>query len=294
MAALSYREILINYNHCKLFLTKCTLNSRRDAMKRLLIALLMLCCGSAPALGSVVGEPVTYSTGEYTMNGYLAYDDSKPDKRPGILVVHEWWGHNEYARQRARMLAELGYTALAVDMYGDGKQADHPSEAGKFAAEARMNKPITTARFQAALQALKDHPTVLPDQVAAIGYCFGGGVVLQMARQGLELDAVISFHGSLATDTPASPGAVQARILVCDGAQDKLVTPTQIQDFHREMKAAGVDYKFVSYPDAKHSFTNPDADTYAQKFNLPVGYNKEADRQSWQDMQDFLKESFAK
>jgi dienelactone hydrolase len=263
-------------------------------MKRLLFALLVLLCWNTQAVGAIIGEPVIYKAGDLTMQGYLSYDDSITGKRPGILVVHEWWGHNEYARARARMLAELGYTALAVDMYGDGKQADHPEDAGKFAAEVRQNMPAATERFLAALQVLKKHPTVDPEHIAAIGYCFGGGVVLQMARQGLDLDAVVSFHGSLATDSPAVPGVVKARILVCDGADDKMSTPEQIQAFLKEMKAAGVDYKFISYPGAKHSFTNPGADIYAEKFNIPVGYNEEADKKSWQDMQDFLNATFTK
>jgi len=263
-------------------------------MKRIIIALLLLCFCSVPAMAEITGEEVIYNAGDITLKGYMAYDDSISTKRPGILLVHEWWGHNDYARKRARMLAELGYTALAVDMYGDGKQAEHPSDAGKFAAEVRQNLPVATERFLAALQVLKEHPTVNPEQIAAIGYCFGGGIVLQMARQGLALDAVVSFHGSLATDKPAAKGVVKARILVCDGADDKMVTPEQIQAFHREMKDAGVDYKFISYPGAMHSFTNPDADAYAEKFGIPVAYNAEADKRSWQDMQDFLKESFAK
>ena len=274
-------------------------------MKRLLFALLLLLSWNTQALGAIIGEPVTYKAGDLTMQGYLSYDDSIAGKRPGILVVHEWWGHNEYAQERARMLAGLGYTALAVDMYGDGKQAEHPDDAGKFATEVRQNMPAATQRFVTAMQVLQKHPTVDPEHIAAIGYCFGGGVVLQMARQGLDLDAVVSFHGSkalgiesktgsLTTGNPAEPGVVKARILVCHGADDKMVTLEQIQAFHKEMKAAGVDYKFISYPDAKHSFTNPGADIYAERFNIPLGYNAEADKKSWQDMQDFLQDTFAK
>ena len=263
-------------------------------MKRLLFALLLLLYWNTQAHSAIIAEPVNYNAGDLVMHGYMAYDDSITEKRPGILVVHEWWGHNEYSRERARMLAGLGYTALAIDMYGDGKQAAHPDDAGKFASEVRQNMPAATQRFVAAMQILQNHPTVDPEHIAAIGYCFGGGIVLEMARQGLDLDAVVSFHGSLGTVTPATPGTVKARILVCDGADDRLVPPEQIQAFHREMKAAGVDYKFISYPGAKHSFTNPGADIYAEKFNIPVGYNKEADKRSWQDMQDFLKDSFTK
>ena len=263
-------------------------------MKRIILTLLILCFWSIPVLAAIRGEPVSYNAGNLTLNGYIAYDDSTSNKRPGILVVHEWWGHNQYARKRAEMLAELGYTALAVDMYGEGRQADHPKDASKFAAEIRHNLPEARKRFAAAMRLLQKHPSVDPQKIAAIGFCFGGGIALQMARQGLDLDAVISFHGSLATDTPAEAGMVKARILVCDGADDKLVTPGQIQSFLREMQIADVDYKFISYPGAKHSFTNPDADIYAEKFNIPVGYNAEADKRSWQDMQNFLKESFTK
>ncbi len=263
-------------------------------MNRLLFAALLLLVWNSEAFSAIIGEPLIYKSGDFSMQGYLTYDDTISGKRPGILVIHEWWGQNEYARERARMLAELGYTALAVDMYGDGRQAEHPDEAGKFAAEVRQNMPAATQRFQAAMQILQQHPTVDAEHIAAIGYCFGGGVALEMARQGLDLDAVVVFHGSLSTETPATPGVIKARILVCDGADDKLVSPEQIKAFHREMKVAGADYTFISYPGAKHSFTNPGADIYAEKFNIPVGYNEEADKRSWQDMQDFLKETFAK
>jgi dienelactone hydrolase len=263
-------------------------------MKRILITLLFLCCWSFPAMGAIVGEPVTYTAGGLTMKGYLAFDDNIAGKRPGILVVHEWWGNDEYAHRRARLLAELGYTALALDMYGEGKIADHPDDAGKFAGEVRKNLPIATKRFKAAMHVLKNHPTVDPDHIAAIGYCFGGGIVLEMARQGLDLDAVVSFHGSLVTDNPATPGSVKARILVCHGEADEFTKPEQLKAFLSKMKNAGVDFKFISYPDAKHSFTNPAADIYAEKFGIPVGYNPEADHKSWQDMKDFLKETFGK
>ena len=263
-------------------------------MKRLLFALLLLLYWNTDAHCAIIGEPVVYTSGDVAMQGYLAYDDTISEKRPGILVVHEWWGLNEYTRERARMLAQLGYTALAVDMYGEGKQADHPDDAGKFATAVRQNLPAAMQRFSAAMDILQKHPTVDPEHTAAIGYCFGGGIVIEMARQGLDLDAVVSFHGSLATEHPAAPGKVKARILVCNGADDTLISPEQIQAFHREMEAAGVDYKFISYPGAKHSFTNPGADIYAEKFNMPIGYNAEADKKSWQDMQDFLKDSFAK
>jgi len=190
------------------------------------------------------------------------------------------------------MLAELGYTALAVDMYGDGKQANHPDDAGKFAGEVSANMPVAKVRFLAALDSLKSDPTVDAERIAAIGYCFGGGTVLNMARLGVDLKGVVSFHGSLGTDDPAQPGAVKAKVLVCHGAADSFVTAEQIADFKKEMESAGVDYKFIAYEGALHSFTNPDADRYAKEFGLGVGYNAAADQGSWADMQEFFKRIF--
>jgi len=246
------------------------------------------------AAAGIIGEVVTYKSGDTVMKGYLAYDDNIQGRRPGVLIVHEWWGHNEYVRMRARMLAEMGYAALALDMYGDGRQADHPSDAGKFATEVMKNAALGERRFNAALEYLKKQDMVDPAKIAAIGYCFGGGVVLHMARQGADLKGAASFHGSLATATPAKPGMVKAKILVLNGDADKFTTPQQIEAFKQEMQNAGAVYRFISYPNAMHSFTNPDADMYAKKFNMPVGYNADADKQSWAELDKFLKEIFGK
>src|SRR5512143_934897 len=170
--------------------------------------------GLAPAHAKVTGKDVEYTAGGVTLKGYLAYDTAKKGKSPGVLVVHEWWGLNDYARERARMLARLGYTALAVDMYGEGKTATHPDDAGKFSSELMQNFDTAKARFLAAEDFLKMQPTVDPGRIAAIGYCFGGGVVLNMARQGADLKGVASFHGSLAAVKPAQPGVAKAKILV--------------------------------------------------------------------------------
>ncbi len=238
------------------------------------------------------GEEISYKAGDTVLKGYLVYDDAIAGQRPAVLVVHEWWGHNEYARKRARMLAELGYTALAVDMYGDGKQADHPEHAGKFAGEVMKNMEVAKARFQAGMRLLREHKTVNPQKIAAIGYCFGGAIVLEMARLGADLNGVVSFHGSLGTANPAKPGSVKAKVLVLNGAADPFVPPEQITQFKKEMDSAGVDYKFVSYEGAKHAFTNPDADKFGKKFNMPLEYNAHADQQSWKEMQLFFKKIF--
>ena len=262
-------------------------------MKTLSLVVAIFMMFGAVVSAAVKGEEVEYSANGLKMKGYLASDDAKPGKRPGVLVVHEWWGHNEYARMRARMLAELGYTALAVDMYGDGKQAAHPDDAGKFAGEAMSNIETAKARFAAAMEVLRKHPMTDPQRIAAIGYCFGGGVVLEMARLGVDLRGVASFHGMLTTKNPAQPGRVKAAILVCHGAADSFVPPEAVDAFKKEMTDAKVDYTFLVYEGAKHSFTNPDADKYAKEFNMPIGYNAEADKKSWSDLLQFLKKIFA-
>jgi len=249
--------------------------------------------GIALAGPKIKAETVLYSAQGQVMKGYLAYDENIKGQRPGVLVVHEWWGLNDYARNRARMLAELGYTALAVDMYGNNKVAAHPADAQRFSSELMQNFAVAKARFLAGMEVLKQQPTVDPTRIAAIGYCFGGGIVLNMARQGVELKGVVSFHGSLATSKPAEPGVVKARILVLNGDADKFTTAEQIAAFKKEMEAAKVDYRFISYSGAMHSFTNPDADKLAKKFNMPIGYNAEADRKSWEEMKQFLTEIFA-
>jgi dienelactone hydrolase len=260
-------------------------------MRRFLLTAFLLLSPFA-LRADIVGENVSYQAGTTTLKGYLSYQTGITDKRPAVLVVHEWWGLNAYARKRADMLADLGYTALAVDMYGDGKEAAHPQEAGAFAQAAFKDFPESRARFDAALDFVKKHPTVDPARVAAIGYCFGGAVVLNMARVGEDLKGVASFHGSLFAVQPAEKGRLRAKILVCHGADDKMVTPDQVDAFKKEMRAAGADLNFISFPGAGHSFTNPDADVNAQKFNLPMAYNASADHKSWAALQRFLRQTF--
>jgi len=272
---------------------------KEGVMKKVFVVLAVLFLVSAwadlaSAKPKIEGKTVTYSADGVAMKGYLAYDRNVAGSRPGVIVVHEWWGLNDYARKRARMLAALGYTALAVDMYGGGKQATHPDDAGKFASGLMKNFDTAKARFTAGLDYLKKQKTVDSERIAAIGYCFGGGIVLNMARQGVDLKGVASFHGNLAAVKPARPGAIKARILVLDGADDQFTTPDQIEAFKQEMKNAGADYQFISYPGAKHSFTNPEADAIAGKYKIPLGYNARADRESWTELGKFLERIFRK
>jgi len=266
-------------------------------MKRLTVraaffAVVFGMAGVALAEPKILGKAVDYSAQGVVMKGYLAYDENIPGKRPGVLVVHEWWGLNDYARKRARMLAELGYTALAVDMYGEGKQAMHPDDAKAFSSELAKNSEVAKARFMAAMDFLKQQDSVDPTRIAAIGYCMGGGVVLNMARQGVDLRGVASFHGGLTAVKPAEPGSVKAKILVLHGGADKFITPEQIEAFKQEMKSAGADFRFISYPGATHSFTNPDADELGKRFNMPIAYNADADKKSWDELKEFLKKIF--
>ena len=241
---------------------------------------------------NIIGEEIRYEADGIEMIGYIAYDDEVEGERPGVLVVHEWWGHNSYARKRADMLAELGYVALAVDMYGDGKTADHPSDAGKFAGIVMQNFPSAKKRFEKAIEVLGSNDMCNSEQIAAIGYCFGGGIVLNMARQGVDLKAVASFHGSLGPVTPAEKGNVKAAMLVCNGADDPFVKSEAIEAFKSEMDAAEVDYNFINYPGAVHAFTNPAATENGKKFNIPLAYNEEADKQSWAELVNFLEKVF--
>ena len=242
---------------------------------------------------NIYGEEIAYESGEVSLRGYLAYDANQEGERPGVLVIHEWWGHNDYVRQRAHMLAEMGYTALAVDMYGDGKQANHPEVAQKFMMEVLNNMEAGTNRFNAAKALLEQHATTDASRTAAIGYCFGGGIVLHMARIGSDLRGVASFHGSLGTTTPAEPGSVSARVLVAHGADDPFVPAAELEAFKQEMTDAGVDMKFIAYPGAIHSFTNPGATALGEKFDLPLAYNETADAKSWAELDAFLRDVFA-
>lgn len=241
---------------------------------------------------NIVGVEVSYATDSTEMKGYIVYDESIEGKRPGILVVHEWWGHNNYTRERANMLAELGYTALAVDMYGDGKQAEHPEDAGKFMNQVISNMDEAKARFMKAIETLQNHPSVDADKIAAIGYCFGGSVVLTMANAGVDLDAVAAFHSGL--DLPIQPNAetLKVKILVCNGAADPFIPSESVEKFKADMDAVGADYKYISYENAVHAFTSPDADELGKKFDLPLAYDEKADNDSWSELQTLLKSVF--
>ena len=236
-------------------------------------------------------QEIEYTQNGTTLRGYLAYDSAIKEKRPGILVVHEWWGHNEHARERARMLAKIGYTALAVDMYGNGKVADHPKKAGEFMNAAFNDWDTSQARFNKAKEVLQSHKTVDAERIGAIGFCFGGEVSLRMARGGSDLDGVVAFHSAL----PLKPAIanMKASVLVINGSQDGFLKPETVGSFSSQMMAGNADFTYMSLAGTKHSFTNKQADEFSKKFNIPsLQYNKQSDERSWAAMQNFFQRVF--
>ncbi|MEO5893566.1 MAG: dienelactone hydrolase family protein [Ferruginibacter sp.] len=240
---------------------------------------------------SIKGEEVTYTDGGSTFKGYVAYNEKQQGKRPAIVIVPEWWGNNEYTRMRARMLAELGYIAIAADFYGDGKIAANPTEAQTYATPFYKDPQLGKSRLEAAAKKLKEYPQADAGKMAAIGYCFGGSMVLNAAKLGMDLKGVVSFHGGLAT-APATPGSTKAKILVCHGGADKFISEADITAFKNNLDSVKATYTFNVYEGATHAFTNPDATATGKKFNMPIEYNETADKASWNDMKDFFKTIF--
>jgi dienelactone hydrolase len=257
-----------------------------------ILAAAALWAGAAAADAKVQTKNIEYQQGDTVLQGFLAWDDAAKGKRPGVLVVHEWWGHNEHAREQARRLAKAGYVGFALDMFGKGKVTTHPKDATAFVQEATKDPEVAEARFDAAVELLEQQPQVDREKIAAFGYCFGGGVALNMARAGKDLDAIVTFHGTLKPATgPAAPGSVKPAMLVQTGGADPMVTRDQVASFEQEMKDAGANVKVITYPNARHAFTNPDA---GKAGNEALAYDKEADRKSWDAAVQFLKQVFGK
>ena len=235
-------------------------------------------------------EDVEYKDGDQTLEGYLVYDDAITGKRPAVMVVHEWKGLGDYAKRRADMLAGMGYVAFAADMYGKGVRASTHEEAAKLAGVYLSDRTKMRNRAKATLNFLETHELVDPARIAAIGYCFGGAAVLEMARAGYNLKGVASFHGALKTPSPASPGEVKAKVMVFHGSLDKFVTPEDIAAFQKEMTDAGADWQMVLFSKAVHSFTVAEAGDDSAS---GIAYNREADVRSWEMLQLFFKEIFS-
>ncbi|MEZ4705537.1 MAG: dienelactone hydrolase family protein [Bdellovibrionota bacterium] len=238
-------------------------------------------------------KTIKYKVDGQVFVGTISFDKDIKTQRPGILVVHEWWGHTDYAKQRTIDLAKLGYTALALDMYGDGKTVDHPKDAGAMSSALTSDWDVVQERFVKALSILKKHKSVDETKTAAIGYCMGGKIALEMARRNVGIDAVASFHGSLTTQHPFSKDESAIKVLVANGADDPFVKHEDVTAIENEMKAASIDYVVKNYKGAKHSFTNKGSTEIGKKFNLPLEYNEEADKDSWSELQKLLQKTWA-
>lgn len=258
-------------------------------MKPIIALVLGLWAVAPEALATVRAEVVEYRHGDVVLEGFLAYDDASEAKRPGVLVVHEWQGLGDYVKRRAQQLAELGYVAFAADLYGKGVRAKDHAEAATLSGIYRSDRRLMRARVLAALDELKRHALTDAEHVAAIGYCFGGTTVLELARSGAAIAGVVSFHGGLDTPHPEDARHITARILVLHGAEDPFVPPEQVAAFEQEMRDAGVSYQLIRYEGAVHSFTVPEA---GNDPSTGMAYHPEADRQSWAAMQEFLARIF--
>jgi dienelactone hydrolase len=260
--------------------------------RTLTIAALAAATLSTSAAAEVRTKEIEYKQGDTVLQGFVAWDDAAKGKRPGVLVIHEWWGHNEHARNQARRLAKAGYVGLAVDMYGKGKVTTHPKDAMAFMQEATKDAAVLTARFDAGLGLLKAQPQVDAGKIGVVGYCFGGSVALNQARAGKDLAAVATFHAGLKpAGAQAEKGKVKPRILVQTGGADPMIPAEQVKEFEDEMKAAGVPARVITYPQAKHSFTNPDAGKAGME---ALAYDADADAKSWAEAARFLEETFGR
>lgn len=256
---------------------------------RFILIALILVGLTSNVQAKIMTKTISYQHDGVNLEGFLAYDDSIKGKRPAVLVVHEWWGLNDYARSRAEQLAGMGYVAFALDMYGKGKVTQHPSQAGEWMKQVRSNVDQWQQRALAGLAVLKKDPRTDVDRIAAIGYCFGGATVQQLAYGGADLRGVVSFHGSLLQPMSEQRQKVKAKILICHGAADPFAKAGEVEQYISAMEKAGLDYQMIIYGGARHSFTNPEADKVGMD---GLRYSKSADLRSWADMKVFFQEIF--
>ena len=236
---------------------------------------------------NVKEETVNYSADSVNMQGFIAFNDADSSKRPVVLIVHEWWGLTDYPKERARQLAKLGYLAMAVDMFGNGKTASNPDEAKALAGPFYSNPQMAKARFDAAMEKVKTYPQADPNNIAVIGYCFGGAIALNMARMGEDLKGAVSFHGNL-LGVPPDKNFLKAEVLVCHGDSDKFVSQEEVAKFSHQMDSIGAKYTVKHYANSTHAFTNPAATETGKKFSMPIEYNAAADSASFNDMLTFF------
>jgi dienelactone hydrolase len=256
-------------------------------MKTILLSAAMV-LGAVSLQAAIQSKTIVYQQGEVSLEGVLVWDDAVSGPRPGVLVVHQWLGLTDYEKHRAEMLARLGYVAFCADIYGQGVRPHNVSEAGAEATKYKTDRTLMRARVNAGLEQLKKSELVDPRRVAAIGYCFGGTTVIELARSGAALSGVVSFHGGLDSPTPADGKNIRCPLLICHGADDPFEKPDDLAAFENEMRAAKVDWRLIMYGGAVHSFTQPDPGFV----NPGAHYNEKADKRSWEDMKLFFGEIF--
>ena len=262
-------------------------------MKVQIIGALVAACVAVPSFAAIKETPVTYSDGEATMKGFVVSDAARPGKRPGIIMVHEWWGITKHIRDEAHRLAQSGYTVFIADMYGNAKTADNPKDADALSSSVMNDPKVMESRFNAAREQLAKQPTVDPAHIGAVGYCFGGAVVINEARAGADLNGVVGFHASLGLNTPApAPGTVKAKVLILNGADDPFVKKEEYATLEKDLKAANADYKVIQYPGAVHAFTNPEATALGKKFNLPLRYDARVNKEAEGEASKFFASAF--
>ncbi|MBS1664749.1 MAG: dienelactone hydrolase family protein [Bacteroidetes bacterium] len=267
----------------------------------LVVASLVTACNNEPkqestapiadSTAAMKEETLSFTADSASLRAFVVYDDSVKGKRPAVLVIPEWWGLNDYPKMRARELAKLGYVAMALDVYGDGKIADNPDSAKAYAMPFYMHPEKAKARIDAAIAKIKSYDNVDSSKIGAIGYCFGGGVLINTARLGDDLKGIVSFHGSLLA-TPAKKDLLRTRLLVLHGNDDKFVLPAEVAKFKKQMDSIGASYTFIGYDSATHAFTNPASTATGQKFKMPIAYNAKADSASWDAMKGFFIDLF--
>lgn len=245
--------------------------------------------GTGSVHAAIQSKTIEYQQGDTTLEGVLTWDDAVAGPRPGVLIVHQWLGITDYEKHRAEMLAQMGYVAFCADIYGKGIRPANTDEAGVEATKFKSNRALLRQRVNAGLDQLKKSPLVDAKRVAAIGYCFGGTTVIELARSGAELSGIVSFHGGLDSPTPADGKNIKCPVLVCHGADDPLTKPADLAAFESEMRNANVDWRLIKYGGAVHAFTQPMAGNDNSK---GFAYNERADRRSWQDMKLFFGEIF--
>ncbi len=258
---------------------------------KILISLFSIMMLSSLLNAATIMRQVEYKDGDVTLKGWVAFDDAAKGPMPGVLIIHEWWGLTDYPKTRARQLVQLGYVVFCADMYGDGKSTDSWEEAPKLAGPFWQDADLFPRRGNLALAELKKQPNVDTTRLAAIGYCFGGMGVLELARSGADIKGVVSFHGGLKTMHPGWAKNIKGKILVCNGEADPFIAEDEIPGFKAEMDSAKVQYTLINYPEAMHAFTNPKRAVDKEK---GVGYNEAADKKSWEDMKIFFAEIFKK